>query len=295
MKIRHALIPLCMASSVATAEVVWVPSLGFQMKTLDFEQEITGGLTPVEGDLSIDMPTAQLGMTALKGKYFVSFKLDLPLTDTATQSTVPYTNAYDDSVSPAFAGPASSSEVDREDMALTIGYSVMNNLNVFGGYMEGKTTITPDVTLSYDFNQGIPIPNLAWSMDSDGLGSYEQKYSEDGFFVGASYAVPVKDAGTLAFSFAYAQLDGEYQDNYTYLSGGIPQSDLDFEVDGDATGVSLAASWTASLTDRISYYFDVRQQQYKMDGEDANGNFPGLEIETTETIISFAAGLRYVL
>ena len=289
MKLRSAIIPLLLLSTAATAEVVWVPSVGFQMKTLDFDQELKGGVAPIEGELSIDIPTAQLGMTAIKDKFFASFKIDVGLTDSSTLSTVPYTNAYDDGT--GFIGPASSSEVERDDMALTFGYSIRDNINVFVGYMEGKTTITPDVTIASDISGS--APNLAWRMDAGGFGAYEQEYSEDGFFVGASYAKPIEGKGTLAFSIAYADLDADYEDNY--LQAGPGGSNLDFAVDGSATGISLAASWTGPITDRLSYYFDARQQSYDMDGKDSNGNFPGLEIETEETIIAFAAGLRFVL
>ncbi len=274
-------------------EVTWVPQIGVQYKNLEFDQKLfQDGVEVDQGDLDADVPSLALSFTGIYKKAYLSLKYEQSLSDAHADSDVPFTNA--------------STEVERRDLTLTFGYNVWNNLNLFVGYMEGKTTFTPEPRCPVDDSLGNGSPficdldfaadtgfefegNLAQALLTEGRGDYEQEYEEDGWFVGAGYAWSIKDTGTLSVSLAYADLDSVYEDNY------FPEDDADFRLKGDADGFSLGINWSQPLTKRLGYYLDLRTHQYDADTKDDNGNFPGLEAESEETITTFTAGLQWYL
>ena len=48
------------------------------------------------------------------------------------------------------------------------------------------------------------------------------------------------------------------------------------------------------LTKRIAYHLDLRYQRYEFDGNDANGNFAGAEVEIDQQVLSYGAGLEWL-
>lgn len=261
-------------------EVTWVPQIGVQLKQLEFDQEFTFDGTTREGDLEADIPSLALSLTAVYKKGYITLKYEDSLDDVHADSDVPFTDA--------------STEVVRTDYSFTVGYNVWDSVNLFGGYMEGETTFTPEarcipVSEPLEFCDVLNEGNIAQRQLYFGLGDYEQKYTEDGWFLGASYAWKVKDIGTLSFSLAYADLDSEYKDNF------FPEQDGDFKLTGDADGLSFGVTWSQPLTKRMGYYLDLRTHQYDAKTDDDNGNFPGANAKSEETITAFTAGMQWYL
>ena len=294
---------LLSASQLASAlDFAVIPSAGFQLKSLKFNQELTfpSGFQQ-DGELSVNLPVFQTGVTMVLDRFFVSLKYETDMVDTRGDSDIPYTNPQDPGTG-VFYG-TTSTQVERDDRVLSLGYSILPELSVFLGYTAGETTLTPDDEVDfslYDSDNngtvdtiGIYAVNAAQYHSNAGFTTYKQRYSEQGFFLGSSYTLSFENAGNLTLSAAYAQLDGEYKDNYHYLSGtGTPVNDS-FAYEGDAKGLSLAATWSTPVTERLGFYADLRNQKYEMDGEDETGRFTNWSVETTETITSFAVGFRY--
>ncbi|QIB65928.1 hypothetical protein [Kineobactrum salinum] len=271
-------------------DVTWVPQIGVQWKTLEFEQGLVNDSLGFSdsGDFDADLPTLTLAFTAIYGKGYVSFKYEDSINDISTNSDVPFTDA--------------DTSVDRTDYSVTLGYNVWKGANVFVGYMEGETTLEPGPRCPTDVTQaavcdgsagGLSLGgNLAQDHLLLGLSPYRQNYEEDGWFLGASYAWKIADKGTLSVSLAYADLEAKYVDNYLL---GVEGANENFIFDGDSDGLSYGVSWSAPLTSRVGYYLDIRRQSYDMRVNESSGNFPGLVVDTDETMTAFSAGLQFYL
>ena len=266
------------ASDCMMSKITIVPQLGFQMKNLDFDQSLsegpTSGLGNDSGDFNVDMPTLTASVTAIYAKAYVSVKIENSIGDAIADSSVP------------FAGPEVPAE--REDLSITFGYNVWKTMNVFVGYMDGETSVRPTPNCGAPDGSDIRDCNAA-QLSSDAGQIYQQTYTEDGMYLGASYAWKFVDVGTLSLSIAYAELDGTYEDNYNPDFN----DDKDFKYEGDSEGLSFGVNWSAPLTKHVGYYVDLRRQSYEMDGEVANANFGGSTIHTEETIIAWSAGIQW--
>lgn len=266
-------------------EVTLIPSIAYQNKHIDFDQEYTAGkFAGRQSEFSTDIPTVNLTGTAVYDRFYLSYKFEKELTSATTgvDETPERGNQKYFLNTPA----GDETDIEREDQSITFGYNAWQNLNVFVGYMKGKTTLSPDAMCP-----GIcttPMANLAYDHHVVNIGSYEQEYTEEGFFAGLSYGYRVSDIGTLSASIAYASMDGQYKDNYAAL----PAENFDFE--GDSTGFSIGLTWSAPLTDRVGYFVDLRRQAYSMDAKDQTGHaqWLGSEVETDETMLSATAGIQ---
>ena len=229
-----ALSPAGLSAESFFDKVSWVPGAGIQVKNLDFNLDrIAGGsgLTSASGEFDVDMLVLAVGLTAVYDRYYIALRREDSVDDALTNTTVPLTGG--------------KSSIQREDTSLALGITMVDGLNVYVGYMAGETT----------------IKNIT-GFRSTQSPRYTQKYREDGFFVGASYSLPIQNLGTMSLSAGYAFMDGAYDDNDA----------LKFDYDGNADGLSVGATWSAPLTTRIGYYLDLRYQIYEFDGDDANGN-----------------------
>lgn len=283
-------------------ELTLVPSIGYQQKRLDFKQKLRFPVNyGTDSEFHVDLPTLNLSMTASRGRMFATMKYEKSLADgtaKASEDLQPLDLQY------YFNIPGEVTKIDREDMSITFGYNVYRSLNIFAGYMKGRTEIKPDAgcawaltdipqTCDNDPGNGVGnfnpngLLNLAWTQKIFGGSTYEQDYTEEGPYIGFSYAWQIADTGTLSFSAAYAKMDGEYKDNY------LPSINYDFAFTGDSTGTSFGLTWTAPLGEYSNYFIDFREQQYEMDGKDSNGNFPGATASTNETMQGFTAGVQF--
>ena len=85
-----------------------------------------------------------------------------------------------------------STEVQREDFTVTVGYNVWDNINVFVGYLDGETNFTPEPhCVPRPDNPAQPICNLAQTNQDQNLGTYKQT----GHGAIQEYSLPVSFSG----------------------------------------------------------------------------------------------------
>ncbi len=313
----------------AAPDITVVTSLAFQDKALSFDQKYSGNASN-RAEFSVHIPMVSAGATLAIGKFFTSLKLETNLAETST--TTNETDRSQTLESNLITHPGGTLDVKREDISLTFGVNVWKSLNVFVGYLDGKTELKPDpfcanpfASTSPEFSVGAPetIPcsrsNRAFQQffigDNPGQTTppfyyvagqqaYEQEYSENGFYLGSSYGFNIADAGTLSVSFAYAIMDGRYKDNANDSSqqpdpddptgplGAFNGSFTPFDYEGDSKGTSIALTWTSALGDNTAYTIDLRRQAYSMDGKDQTGNLPGVFLDTDEEMLGLTAGVQ---
>lgn len=146
-------------------------------------------------------------------------------------------------------------QFDREDAAISLGYSVNESISVFTGYKYGKTILSIPGTLSRTEQSA--------TLQGNGL------------FVGAGGGWEVKDWGVFSFSAAYANMDAKYADPINLQSDGI------------ASGTSLSIAWKGPITKEMYYDLALIRHHYYYE------EFNHFDNPITETIISLQAGLSY--
>jgi len=303
-----------MLPSVLLAEdgfgaITWVPQIGVQIKTLEFEQKLKADTMSEsgEGSLKVDMPTLSVSLTGVYQQFYLSLKYEDSFNDASSDSTVPNTD--------------SETKMERTDFSITLGYNVFDNMNVFIGYMDGETTLRPvprcpaysppnagfpPSPVCGDGGIGLPSDDGNKAQDNTVLllDDYEQAYKEDGLFAGMSYVWRFDDIGNLSISAAYAHLEATYSDNWLEGSPEFAGRPFAFDFEGDSDGLSLGLNWSAALTDHVGYYLDLRQQSYDMSATqtfegrpasptDPSGPLQRRRVDTEETITAYTAGIQW--
>ena len=261
----------------------FVPSIGFELKNLAFDQDLSVPAfgRDLSGDLSVNLPTVALSFVAAYDRFYLSLKYENSF-ESSADSDVPGTAAIDFSASPPLVTEAETS-VTRTDFSIAFGYNAWRSLNVFVGYLDGETELTPDAVTTPG-----GATNFAQRQWNAGGSTYRQTYQEAGGFLGASYGWVIGEAGTISVSGAYAFMKGTYKDNF--ING-------DFKYQGDSQGLSLGVTWSATLSERVGYFVDLRRQAYDFDGSDKTGNpdFADSDVKTQEVITGLTAGIQWYL
>jgi len=296
-----------LSSNYAKAEddITFIGSLAYQNKNLSFDQKYSGTDTNT-AEFSVDLPMINGSLTAAYKKFFITLKLEKNLADTSTATSE--TNRALIQQANLIALDDSEVNVKREDLTFTVGYNPWRTFNIFVGYLNGETELEPDAFCADPFASS-PCSRtnrafLQFFLDDngfvDGQADYKQNYRESGPYMGASYSFQYQDIGILAFSFAYADMNGEYEDNandpnndFADAITGAPTF-VAFKYKGDSTGTSIGVTWTGFMGDWSAYFFDFRRQQYSMKGEDVTGlpNFDGVSLRTDEEMIGLTAGVH---
>ena len=269
------------------------PSYGFQYKQLEFKEHQGAG-TPYDMAFRADLPMIDLGLNAAWRRVYLAVKYDKSLRDTPTSTSETNTgNGW------LFMQPGQSMKVGREDKSITLGVNVWDHLNLFGGFMSGKTTLTiPPVSTAKVSSPACGTPgaatNLAWmrelwavSLGGYAIPTYEQEYTERGPFAGLRYGWQIRDAGMLSASAAFAHMQGNYHDNLD-----VPATP-NFNYNGSSSGTSLGLTWTSPLNDNSSYFIDLRRQEYRMDGDNSYRTSANKHVQTDETMTGLTIGLNY--
>jgi hypothetical protein len=128
-------------------------------------------------------------------------------------------------------------QIKREDFGASLGYYLQDNLSIFGGYSYGKTSI---------------IANSSGS----GYAVYTS-HRDHGLFVGTTYSVFFGDSGSVSFNLAYADMFGRLVVEDTAPAG----SDSDYS--GKTNGFSLAATWSDTYKEKLTYYLSYKRKQYR--------------------------------
>ncbi|MFL0803453.1 MAG: hypothetical protein K6L81_07020 [Agarilytica sp.] len=322
MKLRPYILPITLLSSLPTTghtleNVTFIPSLAYQNKNLSFDQSYSGAASN-NAKFSVNLPVINAGFTIAAWKFFAALKIEKNFTDTSTGTDE--TNRSTSLESNLITHPGGTVDVSRQDISLTFGYNFWKGANVFGGYLSGKTELRPDPFCanpfpsgSGEFSPGAPEltacsrSNRAFQQffigDNPGQAvppayhvanqpSYEQEYTEKGFYIGMSYGFNINDVGTLSVSFAYADMDGKYKDNANDPNNAFGGSFVAFNYEGDSTGTSTAVTWTSPLSEYAAYTIDLRRQAYSMDGKDKSGALSGVTLDTDEEMVGLTAGIQ---
>ena len=147
----------------------------------------------------------------------------------------------------------------REDIGLTIGYSVLDNVSLFVGYTRGETNVA--VISGYRSNEDIGFGQEAL------LTNIQANVLEQGPFVGASYSYYLEDSGSFSFAMAYAELDGEFSMRTAFtrmVNGQVVIENLMLK--GDASGFSFSIVWTDQFSEDMLYNIGLKTTRYKFDG-----------------------------
>ncbi len=323
MKKPSYVLPCVVLSTLASPafaleDVTFIASLAYQDKDLSFDQSYSGSATN-NAKFSVHLPMLNAGLTVASGKFFAALKVETNISDTSTSTSE--TNRSTTLESNLITHPGGSLDVSRQDISFTLGYNVWKSMNVFVGYLDGQTELTPDPfcanpipSTSPEFSVGAPetitcsrsnrafqqffigdnpnqaVPPAFYVEDQP---AYEQEYTEEGFYIGASYGFPIKEAGTLSVSFAYADMDGKYKDNANDPNNAFGGSFVAFDYEGSSTGTSIAVTWTSALGESSAYTVDLRRQAYSMDGKDQTGNLSTVSLDTDEEMLSLTAGVQF--
>jgi len=297
-----ALLWIFSTNAYSDSNIAVIPSIALLEKNIDFKQSQSGPLSSLHGNFSADIPMLDLSLTAGLNKWFLTLKYDFALTDTTVKTSENSIRTGSGSDQYFWQPPGTLMQVGRDDKNITLGYSVTSNGNFFVGYMQGETNIEPPPTCENPVVQpGGPGPlgtsiycqsyNFSWLRlrqnntisPTSPLAKYTQTYTEEGPFVGFSYAMNIHDAGALSFSAAYADMRGRFKDNIQVF--GLQG----FDASGDVSGTSVALTWTQPLGESSSYFIDLRQQSYKMTALD---NQTQQQFKTKEVMSSLALGLQ---
>ena len=260
-------------------DITIAPTAAFQYKWLSFNQDYPNGISDsvdgaLKGGMNAHIPMFNVGLTFIfQSKAYLAIKTEQTLGNPSEKSDVPFTNPL---IGPIYKV---NSAITREDSSILIGYRVDKRINLFAGYMQGQTVINPS-----PFTSPESQINLTQDQLNNGQPEYQQDYDEDGLFAGILYLLPVQQYGSISFSLAYAQMDGQYKDNHF---------ETPFNFQGDSTGISYGMTWASGLTDQITYFIDFRFQAYEMKGVDKTGNFPDKTVTTEEEMTSLSAGLQW--
>lgn len=287
-----------------------VASVSYQDKELSFDQKYSGPtINDNQAKFSAHLPMVNFGFTAVSGKLFAVFKYETNLADTST--TTSETDRSVNLEANLLTLSGGTIDVSREDTSITIGYNIAEGINIFTGLLYGKTELTPDPFCADFF---YPLDNndiaagavfcerlnraaqqfyLADQNFYDSVPRYTQTYEESGPFIGASYTTPVAELGSLSFSFAYASMDGSYEDNAFDPDNAWSGNLQAFGYEGDSTGTSIAMTWTSALGESSAYFVDVRRQAYSMKGNDVTGRLPDVVLKTDEEMIGFTGGIQF--
>lgn len=299
---RYSLIPiLLLMAAVQTpaaladddsSGLAFVASLGFQDKKLSFDQKYSG-LASNDAEFSVHLPTANISFTTAYKRVYLALKLEKSIVDTSTTTDETDRSLLNPQNANLIAYPGSEVDVSREDKSITLGYNAWRKLNLFVGYLQGETELKPNPFCANPFG-GCTQANYAFLQYYLGQPAYKQTYTEEGPYVGLSYAWQIADAGSLSASFAYATMNGQYVDNAYDPTGVFGGSFQAFDYRGDTDGTSIGLTWSAPLGESSSYFIDLRQQKYSMDGEDKTGGpNAGTFVKTEETMQGITAGLQF--
>lgn len=147
--------------------------------------------------------------------------------------------------------------LEREDVGITFGYSISDNVSLFAGFTRGETSgIATD---SYE-------SNLATFPADSKFRNSTVSFKEDGPFIGVSYSHYLQGSGSFNFSAAYAQLNGEVAiDTFeTALDSGVTTFSTD-AITGDANGFSYSVTWSDRFSDSVLYNISLKSTKYKFD------------------------------
>jgi len=150
--------------------------------------------------------------------------------------------------------------LDREDIAVTFGYSLFDSISVFAGYKRGETSGALGGQLR-GFNPD-PITNKPVDFLIENT---EVSFKENGPFIGIGYTYFTQKSGSINFSVAYADLDGEALLFVPELDASGSKFIVPVQILGDTTGLSYSLSWTDMFSEDMNYTIGINIIRYEFD------------------------------
>jgi len=235
-------------SGVVAQELIFQPraSLGYQSYSFD-----------IAGDDALDIETdyllGGLGLSVQWGRFFADFYGQTNLTD-AEDNEADFADV---------AGIDRSSEVDRFELNATLGYAITPSISTFGGVKYASNEIDSDFD-SDDALLDAALGDSFFNVDVEYIGP----------FAGASYALPIADAGAFALSGSIAYLIGD-----TSIEAEVNGDADNVDVDGTAFGFNVGAAWIGGLGGlspslaNLGYTIGVDYSEYDFENDDGGDEF----------------------
>lgn len=170
-------------------------------------------------------------------------------------------------------------QASRQDIDLTLGYQIDQNWSAFVGYKSGVTEI--EFVSREDVDEGIANP-------------LNERYKQEGPYVGGAWSWQFDKAGRLTVSLAYAMLDAT-DDFRANTDEPDPEEEFEFDdltgrVKGDTNGFSYGLSWTMPLSGNLLFQARLKMNDYQQDITFEGNEFNNID----ETFVSLLVGLAYV-
>jgi len=170
---------------------------------------------------------------------------------------------------------------DRTEMSLTAGYSVTKNFKLFAGYRTSETNVEQEGTST--------------NLDDSTTQSFTDDidYSQEGFFLGGSYAWSVNsDAtsnwlkGALSMNAGLAFVDGEIKEKFRFAGSNTNTS----KREGDTLGLVLGIAWNGYLGKMLDndLFYTAGLNGYQYDFEADN---PEQDADFSEQVMQLTVGL----
>jgi len=164
--------------------------------------------------------------------------------------------------------------MSRSDFLFTVGYRLMDPLNVFTGWLKGDIhAIQSGVRNDNSGGGGVN----AWNIQ-------DIQYGTQGPFLGASWSMALGQKSSLSFSAAYAKLTGTMNSVDTFSppsSVGTTTSSDSFNV----AGLSYGITFSGELTGSLGYRAGIKNTRYR------GGPTPTNSSGITEQYTSFFFGV----
>jgi len=248
MKFRKCVAPLIVIVALglnnpASAEswsVTVAPSLDFSFKQSNFS--LNGAATDlfVKPTYSAFVPSLAVSV----GPIYVVASYETPMAVWQDTSLNVDTDLY------------KHTTFSRSETVLTLGYRLPWSVNVFAGYLHGRSTQSEVWNLTY-------FDGANWQ---HGTWPTTYNFDERGYFVGASYVQVFGNRGTLSVSGAYGKMDGNF-DVRDYDGTADPSTWVSTHSQYLSTspGYSLGLGWTGPLSGSLVYRAGVKFTKYVFD------------------------------
>jgi hypothetical protein len=167
-----------------------------------------------------------------------------------------------------------NSAFSRKEFNATVGWGFTPAFSTYLGYKHAQADIASQI-------QPVLTPGVVQPGDVLFLGTRDIAFSYNGFFVGATYSVPVEAAhGAFAVQSSVARLNGHYTETFDgAVVVVISRPPFGQSIDpsfankppvyGKSSGLNLGASWTGNLEwvserlRRLSYTIGIDRSEYK--------------------------------
>jgi hypothetical protein len=277
---------LAAATGAHAAQLVIQPRLS--VGTQDYELKFTDVITPVGTSFDFrdgftikdSIAFTGAGLTVSSGRFFADLSAQQSRTGEekgevfqgsqtgfGTTNSIGHNHLFD-------------ARFKRDELSATAGWGVTGNFSVYLGYKNA----------TLDMNQkrspALSPPAIVGDVLQDG--NYIMDFSYRGFFVGASYSVPVSDRGAFSIQSSVARLNADFKQRfegnvYRVTSSGplsLNPAFINSSVSGSSSGLNLGVSWTGNFGGadtwrrHLSYTLGIDESQYQFKADAVlDGNF----------------------